>query len=369
MEMPTLYHKGKKDKIFSWRCWTEGSIIKTEYGTDDGKKQEAAKEAKPKNVGRSNATTAEEQALLEAKAMWQNKLNRKYRRTVEEASEPLPMPMLAKKFADRKKRVIYPAHVQPKLDGIRCLAQVFSGARELTSRSGQPLTVVSHILDELCELGDEFDHLVPDGELYAHGYSFQTITSWVKKLRPETADVKLHVYDMLSMRALDEAWEDRCTRLSAFFTERRFDHLVLVPTFAADNAEDVVRLHDEFVRAGYEGAIVRMLHGKYHFGYRSNELLKVKILSDDEFEVVSWVVGVGKFKDVPVFKCVMDDGQTFDVAPNGTEAQRKAMLDKADSYIGQMLKVEYFGHYDSGVVRNPVGLGFRMEEDMDDPIS
>jgi len=361
MELPTLYHLGKKDKIFSWKIWTTGSVIHTEYGTDLGKKQLAAKEAKPKNVGRANETTAEEQALLEAKSMWQNKLDRKYRRTVEEAMEPLPLPMLAKKFADRRKKVVYPVHVQPKLDGIRCLAQRFNGKLELTSRSGKPLNC-PHILKELEDL-DLADNLVLDGELYVHGESFQTITSWVKKLRPETTNVKLHVYDVLDMNDLDLPWSKRYEWLQ-WFEEYGLPSLETVRTFSAGTEEAVTNLHDVFVRDGYEGAIVRMLHGKYLFGYRSDELLKVKIFQDAEFKVIGWQPGVGKFKDVPVFRCVMDNGIEFDVAPKGTKAQRKEMLEEADGYIGQWLKVEYFGLYDSGCVRFPVGLGFRMKEDM-----
>lgn len=366
LRLSTLYHKGKKDKIYSWRCWTDGATIMTEYGEIDGKKQLALKKAKPKNVGRANETTAEEQAILEAKSMWQNKLDRKYRRTVEKAMEPLPLPMLAKKFADREKYVVYPVHVQPKLDGIRCLAQWWEGKLELTSRSGKPLNC-PHIIAELEALRPQRTNIVLDGELYVHGESFQTITSWVKKIRPEAENVKLHVYDILSMEAgdLEFPWRDRYDMLEHFFEGEDFKHIVKVPTFAVSTREGVVNFHDEFVKQGYEGAIVRLLHGKYLFGYRSDELLKVKIFQDGEFRVIGWRPGVGKFKDVPVFRCVMDNDIEFDVAPKGTKAQRKKMLDEADSCIGKWLKVKYFGLYDSGCVRFPVGLGFRMEEDMD----
>lgn len=68
---PTLYHRGKAGGLYSWRVWTEGADILTEYGLVDGEKQIARKTATPKNVGRANATTAEEQAALEAKSMWQ----------------------------------------------------------------------------------------------------------------------------------------------------------------------------------------------------------------------------------------------------------------------------------------------------------
>lgn len=34
-ESCVLYHEGRKGKLYSWRVWTEGAKIVTEYGQDD----------------------------------------------------------------------------------------------------------------------------------------------------------------------------------------------------------------------------------------------------------------------------------------------------------------------------------------------
>ncbi len=93
--LPILYHKGKSGAIYSWRIWTEGDIIHTEYGQVDGLKSLAAKRAKAKNVGRANETTPERQAELEALSMWQNKRDRKYSETPDGTRDAVPLPMLA----------------------------------------------------------------------------------------------------------------------------------------------------------------------------------------------------------------------------------------------------------------------------------
>lgn len=85
--LPTHYHKGKAGSLYLWRVWTEDADIVTEHGLIDGQKQVARKTATPKNVRRSNATTAEEQAVVEAQAMWQNRRDRKYAASIEEAQE------------------------------------------------------------------------------------------------------------------------------------------------------------------------------------------------------------------------------------------------------------------------------------------
>ncbi len=364
MEHQTLYHKGKKDKIYSWRCWTDGDTIMTEYGELDGKKQLASKKAKGKNIGRSNETTAAEQAEKEAQAMWQAKLDRKYRRTVEEAMEPLPLPMLAKDFFKREKKVVYPVHVQPKLDGIRCLAQWWEGKLELTSRSGKPL-VCPHITDELAALRPKRDNVVLDGELYIHGESFQAITSLVKRPREESKAVSLWIYDILSMEDLDFPWADRHDMLEYFFSGEEFQHLVKVPTYAASTRDAVINFQSQFLKDGYEGAIVRQLHGKYLFSYRSDELLKVKNFMDDEFLIVGWKPGVGKMSNVPIWTCKTGEGKEFDVVSKGTMEYRQSLYQKATAeFIGQWLKVQFFEWTEDKVPRFPVGLGFRMEEDM-----
>lgn len=138
--LPTLYHRGKAGGIYSWRVWTAGDEIFTEYGLLGGEKQVARRRATPKNVGRSNATTAEEQARLEARAMWQNKRDRKYSETVEGALAELIRPMLTTDFESRKARnVTYPVFVQPKLDGVRALVFWDEARRawEVRSRSGK----------------------------------------------------------------------------------------------------------------------------------------------------------------------------------------------------------------------------------------
>jgi hypothetical protein len=78
------------------------------------------KNAEPKNGGRANATTAEQQAVKEAAAMWQHRIDRKYFKPPDEAKEELFLPRLAQDFAKHgEKRAVYPCDVQPKLVACR----------------------------------------------------------------------------------------------------------------------------------------------------------------------------------------------------------------------------------------------------------
>ncbi len=88
------------------------------HGLIEGKKQSKTTVAEPKNVGRSNETTAEQQAILEAQSKWQHQLDRGYFQTKEEALGAVDTaPMKAQSFDDQGHKIIYPVYLQPKLNG------------------------------------------------------------------------------------------------------------------------------------------------------------------------------------------------------------------------------------------------------------
>jgi DNA ligase-1 len=126
----------------------------------------------------------------------------------------------------------------------------------------------------------------------------------------------------------------------------------------------VIEYQKKFVEAGYEGAIVRNGKGLYREGYRSPDLLKVKTFSDDEFTIVGWKTGKGKFECCPIFRCVTAEGKEFDVTPKGTAEERSEMLRQADEIVGQLMKVKYFAYSPDGIPLFPVGLSLRFPEDM-----
>lgn len=365
----TLYHQGKAGGIYSWRVWTEGADIVTEYGLVDGEKQFARKTATPKNVGRSNATTAEEQALVEAKAMWQFKRDRKYAESIADAQAELIRPMLASDFEKRKgKNVTYPVLVQPKLDGVRALAFWNGDYLEMISRSGKSwrdLGTVEHIAAAL----EAFmpPNVLLDGEVYAHGETFQQTTRLVKKYRPgESERLRLHVYDIIDRNALDMPFSERFARFAWLEGSLSADSPIeTVRTAEANSEQEVYEAQRRFVDEGFEGAMARLPGGRYQYGARSFDLLKVKSFLDSEFEIVGHKGGVGKFADAVIWVCRLPDGKTFDVSSKGTMEERRAWFSEGEKYYGQMLKVSYFEVSEDGVPRFPVGEGIRAVEDMD----
>ena len=78
-ELPTLYKKDTTGKIRQWTVIAEENKFWSQQGVIDGKIViNKPTVTSPKNVGRSNETTAEEQAVAEAKAKWEKKKGGEY---------------------------------------------------------------------------------------------------------------------------------------------------------------------------------------------------------------------------------------------------------------------------------------------------
>jgi len=371
MKYPILYHKASTGKFQQWEIWTDGHAIFTQYGQMGGKLQTSFRVATTKNDDKSNATTAPEQAVLEATAMWKFKNDRKYFETIEDAEKtPLMLPMLAHSWDKHAKKYASDAtakwSIQPKLDGVRALAVKENGKVRLVSRGGKFYTV-PHIQEYLKDILP--DDVVLDGEIYSHGMDFQKISGAVKKIQNTTSQLKFWVYDMADENL---TWIERWRAYEQLLFEHTEESspIVLTPTHNMSGPlkpEDLESIHDEFVEQQFEGMILRNHKLPYRFGFRSNMLLKYKKFEDAEFKVIGYTNGKGKFSGCVIWVCEndLDPTKTFQVVPKATHEEKEQLLLIADEFIGKKMTVTFFGRSDEGIPRFPVGKTFRISEDID----
>jgi ATP-dependent DNA ligase len=370
-ELPTLYHKGKTGAVVQWDIWTEGDTIYVRHGQIGGKLQlTPGVQCTGKNIGKSNETTPEKQAILEAKAMWTNKVERKYSETLEEAQEEIFLPMLAhdfKKLTDKAKgNIQYPIDVQPKLDGVRAMAYWEDGRIVLGTRGGKEWTAPTHIIKELEVVMPQ--EMVLDGELYIHEVDFESLTSWAKKKHIETPQLEYHVFDMpINEKGANETWEKRCWNLQHFFVVNasKLQKVVCVPTVIATTEKEILSSEDAYIQDGYEGAIVREKKGTYLFGHRSKDLLKVKSSQDAEFKIVGFTHGKGSHLNAVKWICTTKDGIEFEVNPKTTMEMKQKLYKDGKKYIGKWLKVVFQNYTVDGKPRFGRSVGFRDPIDMD----
>lgn len=366
---PPLYKKAQTGRLQVWEVRVDGRTVVTRYGELGGKAQETRDEVvSGKNLGKVNETTAERQALLEAKSRWDRQVTRKgYVEDQERAllgetdQEGGIAPMLAQKFADHAERVTYPVCVQPKLDGERCVAVVDAGVCTLWSRSRKRIGSVPHVERAIEEVARFLgvNEVILDGELYCPGIPFEQVMSLVraKEPKPGHEKVEYHVYDCASYELATDGFSKRCDNYRRFL-ETPPPCLFAVETRTADDEAEVLEWFDEFKRAGYEGAMVRDPEAPYEQGKRSRSLLKLKSFDDDEFEVVGVEEGRGRLAGhVGAIVCRTAAGKEFRAKPRGEVATLRVLFREPWQWQGKWMTVRYQGMTGKeGVPRFPVGI-------------
>jgi ATP-dependent DNA ligase len=366
-ETQTVYKKTSTGKIQQWRAWVEttatGFLLKVESGQTDGKLTETAGQVIDEG---KQKRTAQEQAIFEANSKLKKKRDEAYFDTIEAAKTQVKLlPMLAHSFTKRKHNINYPAIVQRKFDGVRCLARLNSdGTVTLMSRKGKEFTHLNHIKADVAANNSD-TNLVIDGELYSDTLTFQELVGLVKRvtLKPgndeQMLEVSLRVYDCVELN--NEAdFTDRYLTITNL-TEGA-EYLSLVENVRVSTESEIHAAQARFVEEGYEGAMVRNLTGAYAIGKRSANLQKVKTFLDGEYPIVGFTQGTGGETGCVIWVCETPDGKQFRVRPRGTQHVRKALFKYGRDYIGEMLTVRYQELTDDGVPRFPVGIAFRDYE-------
>jgi ATP-dependent DNA ligase len=366
-ETQTVYKKTSTGKIQQWRAWVErtetGYLLKVESGQTDGKLTETVGQVIDEG---KQKRTAEEQAIFEANSKLKKKRDEAYFDSIEAAQTQVKLlPMLAHPFDKRKHNINYPAIVQRKFDGVRCLAVLNSnGSVKLLSRKGKEYPHLQHIKADVWENNDD-TNIVLDGELYSDTLTFQQLVGLVKRvtLKPgndqQMYEVSLRVYDCVDLN--NEAdFTDRYQTITNITNGAKY--LSLVENVRVDNEEEIHAAQARFVEEGYEGAMVRNLTGAYAIGKRSANLQKVKTFLDGEYPIVGFTQGTGGETGCVIWECSTSDGQTFRVRPRGTQENRKVLFENGSDYVGQQLTVRYQELTDDGVPRFPVGIAIRDYE-------
>ena len=273
--------------------------------------------------------------------------------------------MLAHKYNEDK--ADYPAFIQPKLDGVRCLFT----AKGAFSRANNRFMNVEHIEKGLKPFFAKNPTAILDGELYNHGLKddFEKIISLVKKKKPTDQDkaeaaelVEYHIYDVASMTIAP--YSTRSTYITSHvfqlyggFTMNKKSCWPIMPvqTEVALDFDEALKMHKENLKLGYEGSIYRSMDGKYK-GTRSWDLMKFKDFHDDEATIVGYEIGKGK-REGTLGKFIMqdDEGIEFGCPPGkGYDYQALTnMLNNIHDYIGQYATFTYFERTKAGSYRHP----------------
>ena len=356
-----LYNRDSHGRVRLWKIEIDGDQYRTISGLVDGEKVTSGwTTASPKNVGKANETSGEEQARSEAESEVKKKLAQGgYFMTIEEIdNETYFEPMLATGLEKIKGLNRNNVYSQPKLDGVRCVA----GPTGLFSRQGKPFQTAGHIAAALDGYRLAFPTHVIDGELYNHDYKddFNEIISNVRKQKPDQADldkaaqiIQYHVYDIFIPEQPDMPFSRRTQWLREnLMGVSPLIHLVR--TTPIGSVDELDAEYGLYLEQGYEGQMIRIPSSPYE-NKRTKTLIKRKEFLDDEYTVLDILPGNGNWAGIA--KRVhgrFANGTEFHTGIRGNKAYLTKVLAEKDQYIGGSGTVRYQNLTPDGAPRFPV---------------
>ena len=382
-----------KNNYFDMEVKISSSIIAeiwTESGIDTGKitRNIPTYVTEPIYKDQINERNVFQQALSQAAGLWQKQVDKGRTQTREVAATAdnvMYFPQLAKSFKDGEKHIVYPAYIQPKLDGVRCIIYLktknssnsviaYSRAKKIYPSANDISEVLYKYLNELYDSNTN-QSIYLDGELYKHGKTLQQISGDSRNITKSNKN-EYHIYDCFYPKNLDLTFENREIIIRKLFDKMTEDEkkiIKYVPTITVANINTANQEYKKFIDMGYEGAMLRNKSGKYLADpnktgtfLRSNDLVKMKPTFTDEFECIGFTEGKnGKDKGAIIWICVTESGFNFNVTPKDINYEERYKLFKEckkyfeEKYIHRQMTIEYQDLSDNGVPLRAKSLGFR----------
>ena len=354
--MKKLYSRNVNGSVQVWWAEQSADSYTESYGQLEGKIVTTDPTiCLPKNVGRANETLGEVQAVKEVAALYKKKLKTGYFEDIADIDkQQYVQVMLAKKFDDRKAKVVYPVIVQNKFNGARCVATKDG----LFSRKGEQFLSCPHIEEDLASFFKHNPDAVLDGELLGIGFKekLNETMSLIRRtanITPEhlakTREMILyHTYDCYGFKGIEKssAYPVRQAALDIAM----FDTLYIrsVPSVLCCNEEEVMEYFQTLIDDNEEGAIVRLLNAPYE-NKRSSNLLKLKAEDDSEAEILDITEGTGNWAGTGKRITLKWNEKIFDATFKGTHEEAVVFLAEKEKWIGRTVTFLYNGKTAFGV--------------------
>jgi DNA ligase-1 len=273
---------------------------------------------------------------------------------------------LAQKF-DMKRIKWDEVYVEPKLDGIRCLAIVERGEAKLFTRAGK---LISNFDDTV---GKELSQLRDgcyDGEIMS--VDFRELMRQVN--RKEDKDISKVFFAVFDYINLKEWHAKKSSTPCAVRKEQiqnqilkksligEFKYLKVVPFQIIKATEENFKMyHDDWVRKGEEGIMIKDISAPYQFK-RDWSVMKYKAFFDVDVKVKGMLEGTGKHQGKLGSFVIDYKGKEVRVGSGLNDETREQLWKDPESHIGRIIEVRYQEETPDGSLRFPTFVCFRNDK-------
>lgn len=319
------------------------------------------------NKGKSNMLSPFQNAVH----LVENTYKMKLLKAGKDSQSEILLPMLASKDISS---ITYPAYIQPKLDGVRCLIRLKDDVVYSYSRTKKEINSIEHINKEVKPFLVKNPNIILDGEIYNHKLSRDELMQYIGKKVYDTSNIILqyYIYDIIDTSNLNMVYADRYTTIVQMFTKYNYKNVLNTPTYKVESIDKVMQKYNKFIEKGYEGAIVRNIESVYATGtvmsarIRSKNLVKIKPNNDAEFKIVGYNQGNGSNLGALIWVLETDSGKRFKVNPKETLKKRQEMYNSVNNnfnnYKNKLVTVEFTELNSDGIPLCAKAIGIRLDD-------
>lgn len=360
MIYPKLFTKNSNGSINEWWCEVDGESYTVSYGQVDGKTVTTLPtKCFPKNTGKKNETTAEQQAVVEVLALYKKQRKQNYFDSIEDIDKAYLSPQLAKLFRDYGDKINWEegSVVDEKLNGF-CGIITAKGA---FSRKNEQFHNVEHILEELKPFFEKNPNAYLHGEFFNPKYvnELNVIANLISvnrkpkditdEMRAKSKEVvEYHIYDGYGFEDvnINSNTLSRKTGIHMFINNvventSNFNFIKTVNSIMVYSFEEMLTFAENYISNGGEGVIIRDKDAPYQHK-RTKDLLKFKKMEDAEFEVISVEEGSGNWQGcAKMVWCKLPNGGRFKANIKGTQEHLREVYNNRDYYVGRRITVSY----------------------------
>lgn len=274
--------------------------------------------------------------------------------------------------------VTYPVRVEPKLDGLRCIAVKKDGEVTFFTRNGSILETLPKIKAAIEAIN--FDNIVFDGEAMGEDWNESASVLMSHKSHKDDSNIVYNIFDAMPLadwvaQETKLTYKDRVAFASYMLDDTQNMPLRQVPHIMAQNEAELKAYFAKCMDEGFEGVMLKSMDTLYEFK-RSKNILKLKPCVTYEGVIVGHYEGRRGTKREGLFggfEVVLPNGAITRLGGGFTDLLKaEIQIDGPETYVGIIVECEAQpdpmtkdGLTGDGKMRFPVFMRFRDATDVD----